>query len=253
MSAIAMGSLVFVCTFGGFVIGMLLQAVIPQHHVGNDSKDTIKLAIGIVATMTALVLGLLTATVKASFDSLTKDLGQTSAEILILDRTLARYGPETKEVREDLQRLVGKRLALTWPEDSANTQLLDTVNATQVTEALADHIRNLSPQNDDQRWFKSRAEDQAEHLLSERWLVLSSANTAVPAPFLAILTFWLSVTFLSWGLFAPRNSTVIAVLLVCALSVGGAIFLIVEMDAPFEGTIKVSPEALRYAYSHINQ
>jgi hypothetical protein len=253
MNPIAMGALVFACTFCGFLTGMLLQSVLPEHHVGSNSKDTIKLAVGIVATMSALVLGLITATVKSSFDGLSRTLGQTSAEILTLDRTLARYGPETKDVREDLRLIIGHRLAMTWPEDSAKTDLLDTIRATQVIEGLDEHIRHLSPQNDDQRWLKTRAQDQVERLLGERWLMLSGADTSVPAPFLGILVFWLTVTFLSWGLFAPRNGTVIAVLLVCALSVGCAIFLIIEMDAPFSGLIKVSPDPLRYAYSRINQ
>jgi hypothetical protein len=248
-----MGALVFACTFCGFLAGMILKSFLPEHHVSTDSKDTVKLGIALVATMTALVLGLVTASVKSSFDELTRALKQTSAEIVTLDRTLARYGPETKEIREEFRRAVENRLQLTWPGESSKTEMLDSVEVTRGVEGMAEQIRKLAPQNDDQRWFKSRAQDQAERLLDERWVVLSSANTSIPAPFLAILVFWLSVTFFSWGLFAPRNGTVISVLLVCALSVGGAIFLIVEMDAPFEGLIKVSPDPLRYAYSRINQ
>jgi len=92
-----------------------------------------------------------------------------------------------------------------------------------------------------------------EALLEARWVIFSSVGTSVPVPFLVILIFWLTITFTSFGLFAPQNATVIAVFLVCTLSVASAIFLILEMDSPFEGLMKVSPDPLRYAYSRLNQ
>src|SRR4029453_18479678 len=85
------------------------------------------------------------------------------------------------------------------------------------------------------------------------WVVVSSVGTSVPGPFLVVLVFWLTMIFVSFGLFAPRNATVIVALCVCALSVAGAIFLILEMDSPFEGLMKISPDPLRYAYARINQ
>ena len=68
-----------------------------------------------------------------------------------------------------------------------------------------------------------------------------------------MLLFWLTITFTSFGLFAPRNVTVLAVLFFCALSVTSALFLVVEMDGPFDGLIKASADPLRYAHAHINQ
>ena len=93
----------------------------------------------------------------------------------------------------------------------------------------------------------------AEALLKARWLVFAGGGTSVPLPFLVVLLFWLTITFASFGLFAPRNAMVIVVLFVCALSVGGAVFLIAEMDGPFDGLLKVSADPLRYAYAHLNQ
>lgn len=124
---------------------------------------------------------------------------------------------------------------------------------TRGAERVVERIRGLSPQNDNQRWLQSRALDLGEALLQARWVVFSSVGTSVPVPFLAVLLFWLTISFASFGLFAPRNATVIAVLFVCALSIAGAVFLILEMDGPFEGLIKISPDPLRYAYSRINQ
>ena len=89
--------------------------------------------------------------------------------------------------------------------------------------------------------------------MQARWLVLTSAGTSVPLPFLVALLFWLTITFASFGLLAPRNATVLAVLAVCALSVSGAVFLILEMDGPFDGFLQISADPLRYAHAHLNR
>jgi hypothetical protein len=122
-----------------------------------------------------------------------------------------------------------------------------------LAEGITQRIRNLSPRNEEQHWLQARALEQSEFLLEVRWMVFSRVGTSVPVPFLTALVFWLMITFASFGLFAPRNATVIATLLVCALCVAGAIFLVLEMDDPFHGVIRVSPNPLHYAYSRMNQ
>jgi len=114
-------------------------------------------------------------------------------------------------------------------------------------------IRALTPRNDEQRWLQARAWDVAESLLEVRFQVFGSTGHSVPVPFLAILLFWLTITFTSFGLFASRNATVISVLLVCALSVAAAVFLVLELDGPFHGLITVSPDPLVYALAHMNR
>ena len=120
-------------------------------------------------------------------------------------------------------------------------------------EGLADAIRGLKPRDDSQRGLQSRALDLAETLLQTRWLVLAGAESSVPLPFLVVLLFWLTVIFGSFGVFARPNAMVLAALFVCALSIGAALFLVLEMDSPFDGLIKVSADPLRYAYTHLNQ
>ena len=122
----------------------------------------------------------------------------------------------------------------------------------QRVEGLANAIRSLSPRDDTQRALQTRAVDLSEALLQARWLVLAGTEISVPTPFLVVLLFWLTVTFASFGLFAPRNGTVVTVLFVCAISIGGALFLVLEMDGPFDGLLRVSPDPLRFAYSHMN-
>ena len=128
MTPTLIGLLVFVCTFGGALVGLWLRSALPDHHLSPDSKDTVKVGIGLIATMTALVLGLVTASAKSSFDALNTAVQHTAADVLALDRTRARYGPESKAVREALAHAVAQRLELTWPQHSSQAARLDHVD-----------------------------------------------------------------------------------------------------------------------------
>jgi hypothetical protein len=229
-----------------------LHTLLPQHYFDSESKDTVKVGIGLIATMTALVLGLVTASAKSSFDNVNTAVKAFATQILALDRTLARYGSETGGIRKDLQRVIGTRIDMIWPQDSSKPTSLDPIRMSG-SEEVARAIRNLNPTDDSQRALQARALELAEALLQSRWIVITSTGASVPLPFLAVLLFWLTITFASFGLFAPRNAIVVAVLFVCALSVASALFLILEMDGPFEGLLKVSADPLRSAYGRLNQ
>lgn len=253
MSPTGIGTLVLACTFGGFLGGTLLRRRLPQHHLDGDSRSTVTVAVGLVATMTALVLGLVTASAKSAFDALDGAVKSAATDVLVLDRTLARYGSETREIRELLHRLVRQRIETTWPEDRSRAAHLDARELMREAEHLMHEIRVLSPRTDEQRWLKARAADLGEVLLGARWTVARGVGSSIQGPFITMIVFWLTIIFLSFGLFAPRHATVVATLFVCALSVAGAIFLILEMDGPFDGLITISGDPLRYAYSRINQ
>jgi hypothetical protein len=255
MNPTVIGVIVFACSFGGALLGMWSRTALPAHHLDAESRDTVKVGIGLIATMTALVLGLVTASAKSSFDAVDSAVKQSAIEVLVLDRVLARYGPETGEIRKGLQHAIEARIDMIWPQGSSKPANLDPVRsgAASKAEGLADAIRGLQPRDDAQRGLQSRALDLTEALLQARWLVLAGAETSVPLPFLLILLFWLTITFSSYGLFAPRNGTVLAVLFVCAVSVGSAVFLVLEMDAPFDGLLRVSAAPFRYAHDHLNQ
>lgn len=252
MDPIAVGSLVFVCTFGGALGGIWLRKLLPERHLTEDSKATVRVSIGLIATMTALVLGLVAAEAKSSFDSVTATVRNAAADVVVLDRVLARYGPESQAAREALYHVVAVRLDMTWPQDSSRPTELVTLDVIHGAERVVSAISDLAPQNDDQRWLQSRALTLGERLLEERW-ELGTVGASGLRPFLVALLFWLTITFGSFGLFAPSNATVVVALLVAALSVAGVVFLILEMDAPFDGMIKVSAEPLRYALSWLRQ
>jgi hypothetical protein len=251
VSAIAIGCIVFALVFGSALLAMWLHNVLPEHHLSADSKDVVKLGIALVATMSALVLSLLVASAKSAFDTRNNQVVQVSADILLLDRDLARYGPETNEARALLQRSVASTVERFWPADGVRPITIDP--KISPVEALYDKIEGLSPQNETQRSLRTQAEAMALDMGRTRLLVFEHLGTSIPLPFLVVLVFWLCIIFASFGLFAPRNATVIAVLCVCALSVSGAIFLILELDRSFEGLLQISGAPLRAALAQLGR
>ena len=251
MSTIAIGGTVFACVFGGALLGIFLRAVLPDHHLSSESKDVVRLGTGLLATMSALVLGLLIASAKGSYDVKNSELTQMAANVVLLDRVLAHYGPETKDARDLLRRSVARALDLMWPTNGSRSAELNP--AATGAEDLYENIQALSSPTEAQRTLRAEALRIAVDLGRTRALLFAQSGSAIPLPFLGILVFWVAVIFVSFGLFAPRNATVVATLFVCALSVSGAIFLIVELDRPFQGFLRVSSAPLRTALASLGQ
>ncbi len=249
MSSLATSSIVFACVFGGALVGLFLRSALPEHHLSAESKDAVKVGIGLIATMTALVLGLVVSTAKSSYDTKHNELTAMSADILLLDRVLASYGPESRTIREQLRRAGEHSLEMIWPQNGQAPRLEPAAGG----EFLYDMIEALSPKNDAQRSLQSQALQLSIELLKMRWLLFEQSGSSISTPFLVVLVFWLAVIFVSFGLFAPRNVTVVATLLVCALSVSGAIFLILELDRPFQGLIKISAAPFRDAVARLGK
>jgi len=251
MSAMVIAWIVFGCVFGGVLLGMFLRDVLPDHHLSADSRDVVKLGMGLIATMAALVLGLLIASAKGSYDTQRNELVRLSANVVLLDRVLAHYGSEAKEARDMLRSVVASALDRIWPADSSRAAQLEPT-ATPA-EGLYDKIRGLSPQDEAQRSLQAEALQIAIDLARTRWLLFEQAGSSISMPFLVLLAFWLVIIFVSFGLFAPRNATVLVTMLVCALSVSGGIFLILELDRPFAGLIRISSAPLRSALAHLGR
>jgi hypothetical protein len=250
VSAVTLASTTFVCTFSCALLATVVRSWLPPAHLTKESQDVVRLGIGLVATMTALLLGLVTAAARSTFDAQDNTVRNSAAAILTLDRHLARYGPETKPTRDLIRRAVEYRLESVWSTGAGSLDVQLSEGAPPIEE-IENQILSLTPQTDAQRWFKSEALKLSEEVVKARWRVLGFGGGAVPMPFLVVVIFWLTVTFTSFGLYAPRNATVIAVLFVAALSVAAAVFLILELDGPFDGVIKVSSTPLRYALTRL--
>ena len=253
MSSISIALISAGCIFGGVLLGMFLKTRLPDHHLSNDSKETVKLGAGMLATLSALILGLLVSSAKGTFDTMNAEIMQTSAKIIYLDRVLANYGPETQGAREQLRQVVASRIQTIWPETNNDVSGITSFERANSLETFQLQLRELSPTNDLQRQMFQQAQQLCSEMQQARWLVIEQTQTALPTPFLVVVLFWLTALHMSFGLFAPRNATVIFVLLVCAVSVSGAIFLILEMNHPLTGIIKVSSAPMLKALEHLGR
>lgn len=239
MNPLVIGSLVFVCVFGAGMLALWIRLLIPQHHLCPATKDTVKLAMGLVATMAALVLGLLVASAKSSYDDQKDEVTLMASNVAFMDQILAAYGPESAAARKSLRDGVGHMRDRLWSKATARTPqtVPDTVLADAVYRAIAD----LSPQNDEQRDLKVKVMDVAAEIGKTRFLLFTQLlGSSISIPLLVVVICWLAMLFFSFGLFAPANGVVINALLAAALSVAGAIFLVLEFDHPFSGLIQIS-------------
>jgi hypothetical protein len=252
VSPIETSAIVFACVFGGSMLGMWLRGVVPEHHLSADSKDVIKLGVGLVGTMTALLLGLLVASSKGSFDTRRSELNQFAANAILLDRELAHYGTETTEIRGLLKISIGWMVDQTWPKDGKDGGDDDPQQVVR-REVVFDKLQELVPRTDAQRTIQSQAENIMINMAQTRWLLFEQSGSSISTPFLAVVTTWLAILFISFGLFAPRNATVVAALLVTAISVAGAIFLILELDSPFSGLIQISSAPLLHTLAMLGK
>ena len=250
MNSATVGAIVFACLFGAGLLGMRVRAILPENHLNPDTKDAVKVGMGLVATMAALVLGLLVASTKGAYDTQKNEVTQMAAKIVFLDRVLANYGSGTAETRDLLRRSVGSAINRMWP-DRKISQVAQLDPGTPAGEAFFNSIQQLSPQNDAQRSLKSQAVQVTTDVGQMRWLLFEQTESSISVAMLIVLIAWLAIIFTSVGLFAPPNGTVIVALMLSALSVAGAIFLIMELDMPFDGVIQISPAPMRNALNHL--
>jgi hypothetical protein len=251
MSDWAVAVIAFIAVASATFFGFLLQTLLPKEHLGDASKDAVKLGMGMVATLAALVLGLLVGFATTSFNDLRADVQRTATSVILLDRGLAQYGPETKEIRDLLRRATAARIDSIWPGGRFRPNQPDAGNAVAQSEAVQAKLRELTPHTDAQRWLQTRALSLTSDLGHTRWMLAAESDDAVPPLLLVMLIFWLSILFLSFALFAPRNATVLVTLLLCALSVSGAIFIMLELNSPFGGAISISSQPLREALARL--
>lgn len=264
MNATVTSLVVFTCVFGGALLGAWIRTLLPAHHLSAESKEIVRLGTGLVATMTALILGLLVASAKSAYDTDKSEVVQLAAKIVsssasstratsdcvFLDRILANYGPESHDARDALRRSVNTSIERMWPQEKTQRAQLEPTTA---AEELHRSILQLAPNGESQQSLKAQALSVAADLSQMRWLLFEQTGTSISMPFLVVVVLWLAFIFMSFGLFAPFNTTVIATLLVCALSVTCALLLIVELDQPFDGIIHISSAPMHNALEHLGR
>jgi hypothetical protein len=253
MDPLIVGLISVVCISIGLLVGVFLQNILPARHLDAASKDTVRIGAGMLATLTALVLGLLVSSAKSSFDAMNTAIASGGAKVVMLDRVLANYGPEANEARQQLRRSIAGAIDRIWSSEKTSPGGLYAAESGTGLDMIQIKLNELAPKNNAQQQLLAQAYQIANDLVQTRLMTIEEQQSVLSPVFLIFLTFWLMVLFLSFGLFAPRNVTVLALLLICALSVSSAIFLVLEMNRPLDGVIKASNAPLREALELIGK
>jgi hypothetical protein len=252
VSPLLMSVIAFGCVLGGTFFGIFLRHRLPEHHLSAATKDVVRLGTGLIGTIAGLVLGLLIASANSTYETQSTQVQQLTANIVLLDRTLAQYGPETDLARNLLRRGVASMADRIWRENGSDSGKVAPFEASAAALSLYDEILKLSPRNEMQRSLQARALDTVQELGKTRLLLFAEAGMAIPIPFLVVLISWLTIIFASFSLFADNNGTTIVALGTFAVSASAAIFLILELGQPFTGLMTISSEPLRNALAPLS-
>ena len=252
MNDLLISLLVFVLIFGGALVGVVVRPLLSDHHLHANSRDVVKMTTGLIGTLAALVLGLLIASAKTSFDQKTNQVRQMTATIILLDDLLMQYGPDATHLRNLLRQSIQPLANRIWHEEEVPAGRRLRFESSAESLAFETELERLAPANDTQRSLQSRAIQAFTEGAQIRLQLFAQTGGSIPVPFLVILIFWLSAIFASFTLFARTNLIVMAALLLGALSFACAIFLVLELDNPFTGLMGISSATLREALLPLN-
>ena len=252
MNTITTSLLVAACIFAGGLTGMYLNRLLPERHLTRETHDVIKLGIGMLSVLASLVLGLLIATAKTTYDSTDRAIRSYAAELSLLTETLRDYGGDASAPHDLLRSYTERLLQDGWPKGGERPAMLEDEEARLLLEHVREAIRALKPIDDGQMTLQSQAVDININLLRQRWLLIEQQGPSVQRVVIVILVSWIMIIFAGFGLNAPRNGTVLSAFLICSLAIGGAIFLILEMDRPLDGVMQISCWPTQNALAHMS-
>jgi hypothetical protein len=251
MNSTVASLITFASIFAAALIGMAVRRLLPEDQVRSDPKEVVRLTTALIATMSALVLGMLVSSAKSFYDARKNDVAEISSEVVTIDQTLARYGPETRGIRAEFRQMVQAGIDRTWPGESSRASEL---RPKKYGEVVLDQLELLTPKNDAQAAIKSQSLSMILAFRQTQWLLfLKSEQNAVPLPLLVVVVSWLAVIFASFGLFVSPNSTVVVALALGATTVSSAIFIILEMYRPFGGMLRIPPTPILDVLSELGR
>jgi hypothetical protein len=250
--------LVFFVLCASAALGFVVNGRLHERHRTPDSIDLVHLAIGLLVTFTAIVMGLLTSSVKTGFENAYQAGSLYAGQLTQLDRCLRDYGPETAKARTQLHSYVAAVIASTWPDESAPQGVAypstpdmrgngEDTTLGDIVDGIGVAVRGLEPTDTFHRVQASACASDYADAVKSRWAVIEGVHGSISEPFYWVLVFWLTIVFTSFGMRAPPNSLNVIVLLMGAISVSSVIFVIHDLDLPYGGLFGVPSDAMRHA------
>jgi hypothetical protein len=253
VSPLAIALAVLACCFTAAVGGMALHVKVPNWHLDTDSRDVVKLVMALIATMSALVLSLLISSASSSYNQQVSQLTTLSANVVLLDRMLQSYGPDAQAARDGLRDAVRQTHDRIWSPGGIRPEGLDSAETRNAVNTNLGQFENLAPKTEMQRMLLGRIIYEADSIAQARLLMYDELGATIPGPLLAVLVFWIGTLFLGFGLLTRVNTTVTVALLVGAIAVAGAVFLVLKMSDPYHGVMRMSDAPLRNAMEQIDR
>jgi hypothetical protein len=238
------GLIAFVCIFGASLAGLWLSKKLPERYLSEETHKIVQLTMSPVGLLAALVVGLLVTNAKTGLDTSRREIAQFSTSLRLLDREAVHFGSEAKPVRELLRAFTEEKIAQTWTETAASQ---DHSRSVRMLNEIQDRLRAFAPQDDIGREARVSGLRMIDDLKQTSRLLALQKSSHTPQFFLIVVMFWLSVLAFSYAVFAPPNAAVVVAFAVAAFSTAAAVNLIVDMDHPFAGYIKVSPAPMHEA------
>ncbi|MGI8526723.1 MAG: hypothetical protein ACR2K5_11210 [Pseudolabrys sp.] len=249
MSETLIAIIFFLCLTAASLGAMLLHARLPRRHRADDTHAVVRACANIFVVMTSLVLGLMVTSAKNAFEAVDKGVHAYATQLILLDRTMQQYGAETAPARAALLSYVKQAAARMAQSDP----VLGSRTAEDLLKDVAGGLRALQPADPEHAALRLRAEQRFEQVYEMRWALVEQSEGTIPAPLIALLAAWLVLIFASFGFRAPRNPVVVASFVVSSALIAGALYLILDMDVPFDGTIQVSPAPLARAVAEMER
>jgi hypothetical protein len=246
------GLLAFCFIFGAAMIGLAVGGKLPENYRTEPTQKTVQSVMTVIGLLSALVLGLLIASTKANYDTRSAEVEQFAANVTLLDREMMHFGREAKDWRDLLRGFTARKIALTWPKGGASGPVMHDAQTVQMLDDVQERLRAWTPNTEAEREGRTNALRLTVELQRTSRLLAVQQSSQAPTPFLVVVIFWVGMLFLSYAIFAPRNATVVAAIVVAAISVSVAVNLIFDMDRPFSGFIRVAPTAMQQALDQMN-
>jgi hypothetical protein len=240
MSDLLISLAFFVCLAASALLTLYAYPKLTERHRDDRTRDVVRQCAGIFVVMTSLVLGLMVNSAKNTFESVDKNVHAYATELILLDRTLRQYGPETAAARGRLLAYVKQAAARMAQSDP----LLGSRTAEALLDDVSEGIKALKPADAEQTALRAIARQRFDTVFAMRWALVEQSEGTIPRPLILLLGAWLMLIFASLAYCVPRNRVVVASLVVSAFLVAGAIYLTLDMDIPFDGTIQVSAAPL---------
>jgi len=259
--------LVFLILLGSAAVGLFVRPLLAERHRAIETVDLVRLVVTMLFTFAALVLGLLTTSVKASFDTVANHFRGYAVDIIDLGRTLKEYGPEAEPARVLLRRYTALAITTTWTDEppppgvEVPTGLphlgpdgdLESRPLGDLLDMIERVVRRLDVPDPMHQTLAADCLEHFRHLIQDRWILIEDAHSSIGLPFFIVMTFWLVMVFACFGLSAPRNVLVCTVIGLGALSTASAVYVILDFDTPFTGGLTIPSQPMRDALDYLNR